>query len=84
MWSSCIDPRTNRISHYVDNKPVWENELTYRQLLLSNITSNLIVMGIKDHLTSGNFNPILHNKPVMVEYLENLFENYNNKKFILQ
>jgi hypothetical protein len=40
-------------------------------------------MGIKDHLTSGNFNPILHNKPVMVEYLENLFENYNNKKFIL-
>lgn len=83
FWSTCIDPRINRISHYVDDQPVWENELTYRQLLLSNITSNLIVMGVKDHLTSGDFNPVLHSKPVMVEYLENLFGHYNSKKFIL-
>lgn len=83
FWSTCIDPKTNQISHYVDDQPVWETELTYRQLLLSNITSNLIVMGIKDHLTSGDFNPVLHSKPVIVGYLENLFEYYDDKKFIL-
>jgi hypothetical protein len=83
FWSSCIDPKINRVSHYVDGRPVWETELTYRQLLLSNITKSLVVMGIKDHLTSGDFNPSIHIKPVMVEYLENLFKYYGDKKFIL-
>jgi len=83
LWSSCIDPATNRISHYVDDHPVWETELTFRQLILSNINSNLVVLGIKDHLTSNNFNPAVHDKPVMVEYLESMFDYYSAKQFIL-
>lgn len=85
LWSICIDPNMNQISHYENDAPVWENEFVYRQLILSNITrdSDLVVMGIKDHLTGKNFNPWNDSMPDMVEYLVNLFDYYSDKKFIL-
>jgi hypothetical protein len=83
LWSPCIDPNTNQISHYVDDEPVWENEFVYRQMILSEITHDLVVLGVKDHLTSSDFNPWTEHTPGIVEYLENMFDYYADKQFIL-
>jgi hypothetical protein len=45
--------------------------------------SNLIIIGVKDHLSSGNFNYWKDSTPVIAEYLKNLFEYYPDKKFVL-
>lgn len=83
LWSPCIDPQYQCISKWVDGTPIYEDELTYRTEILSNIKSDTVIIGIKDHLTSHDFNPWLHTKPDMVLYLEDMFNYYSNKKFIL-
>jgi hypothetical protein len=63
--------------------PIIHNEIKYRNLLLKNIKEDLVIIGIKDHLTSGNFNPWKQDLPGPIYSLQGLFENFNNKKFIL-
>jgi hypothetical protein len=83
MWSACIDPNHSRISHFVGTVQFYEDEIIYRNALMSNIKNDLIVIGIKDHLTSKDFNPWVHTKPDMVIYLEDMFNYYHDKKFIV-
>lgn len=83
MWSACIDPGHSRISHLVGPIQFYEDEVIYRTELMSNIKNELVVIGIKDHLTSIDFNPWTDKKPDLVEYLDNMFNFYPNKKFIL-
>ena len=54
-----------------------------KQLLFDNITEDYVVIGIKDHLTSNNFNPWCDTMPDVVGYLNDLFKFYKDKKFIL-
>jgi hypothetical protein len=83
FWSSCIDPCLNKISHFIGEQEFYETEIIYRNYIMSEIKNNLVVLGIKDHLTSGDFNKLINNKPVIVEYLETMFDYYSEKQFIL-
>jgi hypothetical protein len=73
----------NKLSYFIGDQQFYENEILYRNYIMSNIKNDIVILGIKDHLTSSNFNPNTHDKPIMVEYLENFFEYYHDKKFIL-
>lgn len=83
LWSAVLDP-TYELGSWPE-EGVWrvETELDYRNLLTDEIKSDLVVIGIKDHLTSGNFNYRKDGVPIIVDYLDSLFEFYNNKQFIL-
>jgi hypothetical protein len=59
------------------------SEEKYRNLILNYIKKDIVMIGIKDHLTTGNFNPWLDENPAVIASLVTLFESYNNKKFIL-
>lgn len=83
MWSACIDPYHSTISHLVGNVQFYDDEVIYRNTLMSNIKNDLVILGIKDHLTSQNFNPWSDKKPDLIEYLDNMFDYYLNKKFIV-
>lgn len=76
MWSVSIDKNINPDFAY-------DNELFYRKQLFDSINKNLIVLGIKDHLTSVHFNPQTEKFPSMVEYLIDMFNFYKDKQFIL-
>jgi hypothetical protein len=60
-----------------------ETEIKYRNMILDEIQHDLIVIGIKDHLTSTHFNPWVDKIPDMAKNVGNLFENFSDKKFIL-
>ena len=83
MWSTCIDPQHSRFLTAIGPVHFHENEVVYRNMLMNSIKNNLIILGIKDHLTSYSFNPWLDKKPDLVEYLDNMFNYYPNKKFIV-
>jgi hypothetical protein len=76
VWSATIDP------NYVEKLGVnWERtEATLRELIRTSINKDLIILGIKDHLTV-DFSSF--KKPLMVEYLSDMFNFYQDKKFIL-
>lgn len=76
MWSLALDPSVN---------PTYQtdNELFYRKALFDSINKDLVVIGIKDHLTSGWFNPYTETKPNLVLYLEDMFNFYHNKTFVV-
>jgi hypothetical protein len=45
--------------------------------------SDIVIIGVKDHLTSGEFNYWQDTTPVIVDYLKNMFNYYPSKKFVL-
>ena len=81
VWSAVLDPTYNM--RYGDEDWQVDTELVYRKAMIEDIKSDLIILGIKDHLTSGDFNYWNDTKPIMVSYLYDLFEYYKDKKFIL-
>ena len=92
LWSPVIDPK---YQGYWDYTPYWEgehwypkrwcpeSELEFKRQILDYIKNDTIVLGIKDHLTSYNFNPWKDQTPVMVEYLQNFVTYYADKKIII-
>ena len=92
LWSPVIDPK---YQGYWDYTPYWEgehwypkrwcseSELEFKRQILDYIKNDTIVLGIKDHLTSYNFNPWKDQTPVMVEYLQNFVTHYSDKKIII-
>jgi hypothetical protein len=68
---------------WIEHKKIFQTELNFRNFMLDNIHKDLVVLGIKDHLTSADFNPWLDTKPDMVIYLEDMFKYYHDKKFIV-
>lgn len=83
IWSSVLDPIYDYGWWDFDGKWKTETELDYRHKLVEIIKSDLVVIGLKDHLTSENFDFYNDKYPAIVEYLINLFQFYSNKKFIL-
>jgi hypothetical protein len=65
MWSACIDPKHVRISGLIDSLKIYfyEEEILYINVLMNNIKNDLAILGIKDHLTSMDFNPWKNEKP---------------------
>jgi hypothetical protein len=92
LWSPIIDPK---YQGYWDYTPYWEGghwypkkwypetEFEFKQQILDYIKNDLIVLGVKDHLTSYNFNPWTETMPVMVEYLQDFANFYADKKIII-
>ena len=83
MWSACIDPNHSTISHFVGPVQFYDNEIVYRNVLMSNIKTDLVILGIKDHLTSTDFNPWTDIKPDLIKYLDTMFDYYPDKHFII-
>ena len=83
LWTPCFDPNYHKTFTWVKGKQVYENELNFRNFMLDNIHRDLVILGIKDHLTSADFNPWRDTKPDMVIYLEDMFKYYHDKKFIV-
>jgi hypothetical protein len=50
---------------------------------MDNVKNDLIILGIKDHLTSSDFNPWTQSVPNMVVWLNQLAEYYADKTIIL-
>lgn len=92
LWSPIMDPR---YQGYWDYTPYWEDghwypkkwypetEFEFKQKILDYIKNDVIVLGVKDHLTSYNFNPWTETMPVMVEYLQDFANFYADKKVII-
>jgi len=59
-----------------------ESEILYRNMILEEIKNRIVIIGVKDHLTSGHYNPWKENIPNMAKNLGYLFEEFNDKKFI--
>lgn len=82
IWSAVLDP-TYKFGWW-PSEGVFEieTELEYRTRLTNNITSDLILLGVKDHLTAGDFNFYTDKMPTIADYLGGLFRFYENKTFI--
>lgn len=98
MWSPILEPNYNYIEtidrwtqfgpgpiDWIQNPSITieHNELKYRHMILNYIQKDIVVIGLKDHLTTGNFNPWLEEYPIIVRSLKGLFESFDEKKFIL-
>jgi hypothetical protein len=83
FWSICIDPAYNQISHFIGTQQFYENEITYRNIIINTVKTDLIIIGVKDHLTSNDFNPWVNNVPAMVVWLQQMLEFYHDKQIIL-
>jgi hypothetical protein len=55
----------------------------YQQLIKNNISNDHVVIGLKDHLTPGEFNPWYESEPALLYYLNEIFEYHKDKKFTL-
>lgn len=59
-----------------------ESEILYRNMILEEIKNRIVIIGVKDHLTSRHFNPWIDKVPDMARSLGGLFESFDDKKFI--
>lgn len=85
LWSAALDPHyfNPSVKHYQGEFFKYETELHFRNCMFELIKEDVIVLGIKDHLTSTNFDPWTEDKPSLVKYLDEMFTFYSDKKFIL-
>lgn len=86
LWSPIIDPAYSgyRFKNK-QNQYEWqeEYETKYRTIMFEYIKHDTIILGVKDHLTSYNFNPWSETVPRMVGYLQDFLDFYKDKKVIL-
>lgn len=85
IWGSVLSPSyfNGLVSDQISTLEIKETELYFRDHLYDSVNEDVVVLAVKDHLTSANFNPWLETKPDVVGYLEDLFNFYQDKKFIL-
>jgi hypothetical protein len=83
LWSICIDPYYNQLSYSIGNQQFYENEILYRNYIMDGIKTDIIILGIKDHLTSYEFNPWTDDMPNMIVWLEQMAEYYSDKTIVL-
>jgi hypothetical protein len=55
----------------------------YRDLIISQISKPRVILGVKDHLTPGQFDPWVEPRPWLINPLLDIFRHHNNKEFIL-
>lgn len=83
LWSVCIDPNYRQISHFLGEQQFYEDEILYRNAIMSSVKTDIIVMGIKDHLTGNEFNPNVSEYTDMTLWLKQMAQYYSDKKIIL-
>jgi hypothetical protein len=89
LWSMCFDPSIDSHFKYEDfpaflpEHYYHENEMIYRRTMMNNIKHNTIVLGVKDHLTSRQFNPMKDRFPDMAIWLKQMANFYPDKHIIL-
>jgi hypothetical protein len=82
IWSASMFPSNAfnfNVAEYWDKN----DELLYRTGIIENIKKDLVILGIKDHLTYSEFNPWKEKTPSTVRYLEDMIDYYSDKKFIV-
>ena len=97
MWSPILEPnykhkeKITRWTQYGPGKLEWteepsivikHSEMKYRYMILDLIKRDIVVIGLKDHLTNGNFNPWVEKCPTVARSVRGLFESFDEKKFI--
>ena len=82
LWATTINPYYQYSDYDVTGNWKTLTATDYRTQLTDSIKSNLVVIGLKDHLTSVNFNKE-DTVPDIAEYLIELFDNHIDKTFIL-
>ena len=83
-WSAVLSSNyLDKVNRYY-TRGEWRDrdEVYYRVAMRESIKHDLVLLGVKDHLTSSNFYPP-SNTPDIAKYLCDLFEFYKDKKFIL-
>jgi len=83
FWSVCIDPNFKKISYFIGSQQFYEDEILYRNIIMSSINTDLIILGIKDHLTGSDFNPLTSKYTDMSVWLKQMAQYYRHKKIIL-
>lgn len=76
MWTMYFDLNLDPLSDI-------NNETYCKREILDTIKNDLVIIGIKDHFTSGWFNPYKEDKPNLVSYFETMFDYYSDKQFIV-
>ena len=82
LWATTLNPHYQYGEWNNDGEWVLQTADDYRNLLENSIKSDLVVIGLKDHLTSVVFGK-QHTVPDIVEYLIKLLQNHSGKKFII-
>ena len=82
LWATTINPYYQYSDYDVTGNWKTLTATDYRTQLTDSIKSNLVVIGLKDHLTSVDFNKE-DTVPDIAEYLIELFDNHIDKTFIL-
>ena len=82
LWATTLNPHYQYGDWNNDGEWVLQTADDYRNLLENSIKSNLVVIGLKDHLTSVVFGK-QNTVPDIVEYLIKLLQDHRDKKFII-
>jgi len=85
VWSAALEPsylNTNK-RHLNGGFLEHETEVHLRSVIQENIKKDIVIIGIKDHLTPCDFNPWVDDMPLTANYLNQLADFYHDKKIIL-
>jgi len=55
----------------------------YRDILIKNISTPTVLLGVKDHLTPSQFNPWIEERPWLVNPILEIFRHHSDKNFVL-
>lgn len=55
----------------------------YRDILIKNISTPTVLLGVKDHLTPSQFNPWIEERPWLINPILEVFRHHSDKKFVL-
>ena len=83
LWSLILDPNWNQVEDHVYLNKVYSFQRDFKTLLDTSPQKELILLGIKDHLTAGEFNPWDEDCPNLIRSVIDLITKHDDKKFIL-
>jgi hypothetical protein len=85
VWSSVLEPSyfNVNVKQLIGGFLEHETEVYFRSVIQENIKKDTVIIGVKDHLTSGEFNPWFNSMPTVVNYLNQLIDFYHDKTIIL-
>lgn len=85
VWSAALEPsylNTNK-RHLSGGFLEHEAEVHLRSVIQENIKKDIVIIGVKDHLTPYDFNPWFDSMPTVVNYLNQLIDFYHDKTIVL-
>lgn len=85
VWSAALEPSYLNLhkQHFNGYGLEDETEVHIRTVIQDNIKKQGIILAVKDHLTTSDFNPWTETIPPTAEYLKNFVKFYHNKQIIL-